>query len=540
MCWAPSVVFHLRLHLQQLFISTLRTALPIPHMLFAICLWVLLPVSSAKLIHPPRQLSFFAKSNQSCDEACAEHRYTCDVRLRDVFSRSAFNKAVESQFGTPCWAPLHDGYWRSPEMPGIDLRTSYCVGVRDLPRYSKCEAKAPGVARWCTCTRDFAIQRLLPLVTVPPTQCPIGNIDIVVVARPKDRPVLAHLFHSIGVFMKCYNTLHLVVDPEHVDLFRTRVPVDPRRSFRVHSLALVGRMDAIPGYLQQQWAMMWADKFADEAGSGATHLMFMDSDSVLGMPVTRESLFDEAGRLYQVAWEYGAGQAGFRAPCEFVLGIPCPHSYMTTFPYVLPAATLPAIREHVVRRLQSTNQLGPIEHFNQLVQMPWAARWGGLLMGIFTQFVTMGNYLRHFRPEVVRTAHCPHVDRLRHPISAEARLCLDYVVPGVHVGWGNCFYVGSCAPMAGTNTAPPADFVFLGSLGDRGRHDGKYSSQYDDTVQDVMEYGRCWAPPRGRKRPSHCTDPPVVHQAMRVYMAGHGISNYHPNMSLAREMYNYR
>ena len=70
---------------------------------------------------------------------------------------------------------------------------------------------------------------------------------------------------------------------------------------KLHPFAVPAHLADIGGYILQAWLMLWGDNFT--LPTGAEYLMMFDSDSVLAMPVTCASLFDDDGRLYQQSWD---------------------------------------------------------------------------------------------------------------------------------------------------------------------------------------------------------------------------------------------
>lgn len=141
-------------------------------------------------------------------------------------------------------------------------------------------------------------------------QCPTSNIDIFVVSSKQDFPLLPLLLRSIDAFMPCRGHMHVVVDPADVGIARAWVDLNNPK-VHLHELQLPKKLARIPGYLAQQWIMLWADRLAASVGSAADYLMYIDTDSALGLPVTCTSLFDEQGRVYlggfppymQIMWQ---------------------------------------------------------------------------------------------------------------------------------------------------------------------------------------------------------------------------------------------
>jgi len=255
--------------------------------------------------------------------------------------------------------------------------------------------------------------------------CELRDIAVFIVANPgnpDEVAMLQHLFHSINVFMPCRNSIHLLADS--VDKWRGTAISD----LRLHKISVPDGLKHMIGYIVQAWIMMWADVFVKE--SGARQVMFMDTDSVLAMPVTGAAIFDSFGKIYQLSWS--SQWTRFVVPCRELLGTSCDRSYMTTFPFMMPVDAFSAMRKHIQSRFAKATS------FDHAFAM-WTRETKDYLK--FGQFVTMGEYMRQFRANEVRQIFCPTVQEAR-AAPQSAALCRDYAALGVHLGWATCHFVG--------------------------------------------------------------------------------------------------
>jgi hypothetical protein len=241
------------------------------------------------------------------------------------------------------------------------------------------------------------------------------------------------------------------------------------------------------GYILQAWVMFWADSFSLNTNvthysfwysdatiansyhhSGAVdYVMFMDTDTILAMPLTCASLFDGDGRLFQPGWSIEIQQQ-FLPPCIAMTGLKCKKSYMAFFPITFPVRSFHPIRQHMQDHISKTAGI-EFATFDDAFNH-WAAHANWLEL---SQFVNMGAVFIHLFPEQVQDVFCTSdlevAKALRNQatstldksgsapwsfsnfssmirnsavadISAESygdrgALCLDFVPPGLHYGW---------------------------------------------------------------------------------------------------------
>jgi hypothetical protein len=169
-----------------------------------------------------------------------------------------------------------------------------------------------------------------PQASLPSTtDCPTSNIDLFMVSSKKEFPLLHLALRSVEAFMPCRGAMHIVIDAPDRDALRTWVDSDNPR-IHVHESALpqhIPGLRNLTGYLAQQWMMLWADRLAASVGSQPDYMMYLDTDSVLALPVTCASLFDQQGRVYIGSWPVNK-QLQFAVGPEAFLGIKYNSSFM--------------------------------------------------------------------------------------------------------------------------------------------------------------------------------------------------------------------
>lgn len=197
--------------------------------------------------------------------------------------------------------------------------------------------------------------------------------------------------------------------------------------------------------------MMWADRYVADSSN---YVLFLDCDSVFGMPVTRSSLFDDRGEPYQVSWPID-NQLQFKKPClDMIKGGSCERSYMSTFPFVMPKHSFLPMREHIALSLRTLNLTsGTLNSTKDVSNLTFDYSFDLWTRNVsywndFSQFVVMGEYMRVHRSHEVTQVFCPDLrnlngSTLRDVLSqnAETQACLNYVPPAVHLGWGNDMYL---------------------------------------------------------------------------------------------------
>lgn len=333
--------------------------------------------------------------------------------------------------------------------------------------------------------------------------CPQGNIDVFLIADKSNFPLLAFVLNSISRFMPCSRRINLLVD-RGADYRRSKLWIAPmygnRHLMRVYPFDFPMDVPVISnfskrreaGYILQAWAMMWADRYSEETQSVSKHsvsqyfhfmlpeaitranhrkeadyVLFMDTDAILGLPLTCSSLFDSQGRALMLAWPIHM-QDQFRGPCQDLTGFPCDRSYMAFFPFLFPMRAFPEVRRHIQQKVLNSGPGTFNEAFNK-----WAhgTVWQG-----FSQFVVLGEVLHYLYPDQGRQVMCmPHnrpFATVAYPYASsslsqllktandslyskaafasdwsmdgklsETQMCDYFVPPGIHYGWPYQFYM---------------------------------------------------------------------------------------------------
>ena len=308
--------------------------------------------------------------------------------------------------------------------------------------------------------------------------CPTGNIDVVIIARLDDFPVVSLALNSLSTFMPCRNSVHLVLDKDAMKGVRAWAGISEPHLF-LHELPLLPEIQigtAIKGrssgYIEQAWFMFWGDKVTDV--SGGDFVMFFDSDSILANEVTCGSLFDDAGRLQQIVWPIES-QNQFSPSCSQWLGGKCEWSYMTTFPFTLPRLSFAPMRAHIA------NKLSPGSSFDEAVAT-WAKKSTRAEITSLSQFVIMGNYMERVHSDWWVPIQCP----MSGDMNEDSRACRDFIMPGIHLGWKSCAYVRgkNCGAQEFIKNTKQEQQAFP-------RFGKKFGANYVNTVQDIVNHGRC-------------------------------------------------
>lgn len=128
--------------------------------------------------------------------------------------------------------------------------------------------------------------------------------------------------------MPCRGHTHIVVDPGDRQYLAAWLDLGVS-TLHVHDLILPKVVAHLPGYIAQQWVMFHADTISagTRADAPADFIMYMDTDAVLGLPITCASLFDSIGRVYLGGWP-GGSQIQFAKSVEDFVGVNYTNSYM--------------------------------------------------------------------------------------------------------------------------------------------------------------------------------------------------------------------
>eukprot|EP00808_Paulinella_micropora_P008034 g25317.t1 len=269
------------------------------------------------------------------------------------------------------------------------------------------------------------------------TPCNLSKIDIFLVVCDKCYLMFKILMDSVRYFFPCHGIIHVLTDNKNSEVWKHwsgRDRIVLHDSFwKYANVPFLFKQDMYRGYMLQQIAMMWADKYAQDVGSDAEYIMFLDADSVLGLPVTCKSLFSRDGRLLIAGWDIYL-QEQYRRSCQLMLNTTCDISYMAFFPFTMPMSLFQPMRDKVVHSLIQNAYEG--KDFNALFDA-WARTSPGIEWTCFSQFVVMGNYLQAFSSDLVQVIHCPDHARLKASSS-----CFQFVPHGHHMGQGYKHYLG--------------------------------------------------------------------------------------------------
>jgi hypothetical protein len=274
--------------------------------------------------------------------------------------------------------------------------------------------------------------------------CRFSSFDIFVVATAADFPLLSFLMRSIDLFMPCYNTLHLLLDDGDIPKVLAWIPAGPQSHLRIHPLRYSDAVAHLSGYTLQAYVMLWADNYTQS--TGAEYVMFLDTDSVLALPVTCSSLFDEQGRQYLVSWPIEV-QNLLQEDCDYFFsvnatGVPqhiefCRESFMTTFPITVPVHVFSSLRTHMTKQLQRdpalhNARISSEPYFDRDMAAYFHAKAAADKPDVFAQFQVIGEYLRVMRPDLVHVVFCPFLGDLKNHTGT---FCTRYAAPGVHYAW---------------------------------------------------------------------------------------------------------
>jgi hypothetical protein len=274
---------------------------------------------------------------------------------------------------------------------------------------------------------------LVPLKSTSSIQktCPMSNIDIFLVTCYRDFPLTQYVLRSIDIFMQCRGKIHVFVDKTDFVHLQSYFDIS-NPSYSFHELTLPSELGHLPGYISQAYLMMVADQFVD---SNPDFIMFLDTDSPLGLPVTCRSLFDSKGRPWLAGWDIRLRQPQFIKGITDLVNPPkFRSSYMSYFPFLIAKKSLPRMRSHIMKTLNVDQR----KHSFHEAFSRWSKKSDVKVME-FSQFAVMGSYLETFEEHMVHPIYCPQNDD-----SAGNESCKKYIPVAAHLGWRYCHYVGSC------------------------------------------------------------------------------------------------
>jgi len=267
--------------------------------------------------------------------------------------------------------------------------------------------------------------------------CPTKNIDVFIVTEKTSLALVEWTVRSIELFMPCRGDLHIVCEPGETAMVLAFV--GNVEDVKIHEMERPKSLATASAYHMMQWPQFWADKYVSPT---ADYVMFMDSDSILTLPVTCRALFSPEGKILLPAWRWDTSPQ-FSILCKEALGRDCPFNFMNYYPFLFPVRLLGPLREHIVKNRKASNFNNAIWTWDQLAPSRNPPNSG---KNELSQFVVFGNYLFFNHPDVVHIPRCFHRAQMKE-IDDPKTGCRDYVHPGVHYAWRPCNYVADCAIM---------------------------------------------------------------------------------------------
>jgi hypothetical protein len=354
--------------------------------------------------------------------------------------------------------------------------------------------------------------------------CPFSNIDVAIIFRESDLPLVSLALHSLSLNMPCHGTLHLISEPanlkkafawigfgitDKVKLHDFEYPDAVCRGVEDMYLQLHGGC----GYFMQQWYMLGIDRIMSDS---AHYIMLFDPDSILAMPVTCASLFDENGRVKQWSWSIEPHKQ-FKEVCSALIGVECKQSFMTSLPQLYPRSMFKPLRDHI------SNIITPGVYDFDAALIEWAQRPRNISQhNEFSQFVIMGNYLKYFMPNISHTVHCPHAMNLyADPYALGDSSCRDFVPIGFHYGWRNVLFMNYAKTLKRGNYAryyhEGDDFAKQCFSS----YNGLFGPKTVDAVTEILLQAYCLREylETGNKVHSFCTAKMVssIHEEVNIY-----------------------
>ena len=299
-------------------------------------------------------------------------------------------------------------------------------------------------------------------------RCTLHDVDIFTVVNEPSLPLMQHLMQSIRSLIPCYGNLHVVSDEK--DMYKLSAWMDTdEMGTKLHTFddLIPQSLRHIPGYILQAWLMMQADTLVRDS---ARHIMFVDADMVIGVPVARKLLFDDLDRPYIGFWDFKY-QPQFSRSCESFLGNCTVGSSMSFMPFVFPVRALRPMRQHLARKHNAVD-------FDAAFAK-WAHAVGPDMVITFSQFVVMGNYAATFMPDAVAVVECPWQSH----VTPESR-CATWAPIGVHLGWRYCAYLESCPRNL--------EDAKLFTSGEPFGIYKKYTASYIEAVQNISFSASCF------------------------------------------------
>ena len=355
--------------------------------------------------------------------------------------------------------------------------------------------------KWCVEDDDWAAAMGLPSeveqarareaalanATVP--NCPTANIDVWLITLQRDFWPTSFLLRSLDLFMPCRGDTHIVVEEEDL---RKALPwtYTANRPPKYYPFRVPCRLAMVPGYILQAWLMLYADRFMSPTSE---YIMWVDTDSLLAMPITCNSLFDPSGRVYQVSWPISSHRQ-FTDSCDYILGRTCQRSFMATFPFTMPRESMARLRRFITQTVGSkqprlpgspaavTNLDDAFAVYVLAGKQHAAIGRGNFVMGM-SQFVWMGEYMRTEEAHRVRQVPCSRFG------GGMDKMCLNYCPPGIHLAWGNCLYTG--APRCVTLKWAPKAAERAGAAAAGVEWSSKFGAGYISAAEEIMHHGDC-------------------------------------------------
>lgn len=278
----------------------------------------------------------------------------------------------------------------------------------------------------------FSILCLSLLLVGFSVDCPFSNVAVVVFAAAADFPMMYFTLTTLSRFMLCSNKIHLVIDTADVPASMLWFAENMGRHIvQLHSFPLpeIAALKAIgdgreKSMVSHHWGKFWADTFV-EKDSGADFIMFMDVDSILAMPMSCKSMFNEKGLPHYVSVPWNADSKAAKSTCEQWTGGACDRSFAATIPFLMPLNAFEPLRTFVRSKLhpEADSFDGAFQH--------WLSNNKGLSL---QPHQIMGEYMYREQSTKIHSIHCPawpvHFGAKDTPAEVEA--CASYVPPGLY------------------------------------------------------------------------------------------------------------
>ncbi|KAI9021242.1 hypothetical protein DFJ74DRAFT_119554 [Hyaloraphidium curvatum] len=306
--------------------------------------------------------------------------------------------------------------------------------------------------------------------------CPFGNIDIHInVGSTTSEIAMFHLaMASLDELLPCIGIIHILftrpaATGEAFPPFNIGLP--RKHAYKVWLLEDTFFTDfPWDKKFKHQYARLTADLYVREE---ADFILFLDSDTLLALPVTCRSLFDDEGKPL---WFYGEGSDEWGPGARAAIGIN-PHVFgVKAYPPLAPKSMLPKLR----KAMYDYHKIPYREPFSTVFVA------GLKSSGSMSEFNAMGNFMFNTTPEAFSAQKCPlQTDLGRIPENK-----------GLMCGWFPTSFLHFPYPLSAYRDNSPENFrnwdFFVGS-----RHWslGKFHDNgeaYTKRAQEAVRWGSCW------------------------------------------------